>query len=413
VAVQLGADVLRSALATLERRDPQTAADAEEAVGWLAWRESDDEPVVFGQHALQVFLWYVLPEKWDAQEDELVAAARALAELLETTGAPDRYIALCRSPETERMIRTDGEGFSELLEASGLEPPDTDLLSWSGLMTIEESEERDAASLHLESAIERGEFEPGAPGWRERQREVMEAFLTSPDEQGSTPLERVRAARIGAWLGPPGVGDEGGAERRSRLSAAVPLLADEPDAEAAALALDPLLWLLDLSADGARLTPTKALVRTIVREAVERYPSWWYRELGRPPHNEASVSALAHLHELALELGLVRRRRGKLCLSRRGRELRADPPALLRLVADELATGSLDPDVGLAVALTDPDALPEVIDLLAAAELHSLLAPFAGVAGQLWERMKLTDGGRTLALAILRARATGPRHILW
>jgi hypothetical protein len=85
----------------------------------------------------------------------------------------------------------------------------------------------------------------------------------------------------------------------------------------------------------------------------------------------------------------------------------------LRLVAGELAAGSLDPDVGLAVALTDPDALPEVLDLLAAAELHSLLAPFAGVTGRLWERMTLTDGGRILALAVLRARATGPRHIVW
>ena len=59
MAVQLGADVLRSALATLEQRDPQMAAEAEEAVESLAWRESKDEPLVFGQHGLQLFLWYV------------------------------------------------------------------------------------------------------------------------------------------------------------------------------------------------------------------------------------------------------------------------------------------------------------------------------------------------------------------
>jgi hypothetical protein len=67
----------------------------------------------------------------------------------------------------------------------------------------------------------------------------------------------------------------------------------------------------------------------------------------------------------------------------------------------------------LAVALTDPDALPKAIDLLDAGELHSLLAPFAGVAGQLWERFTLTEGGRILALAVLRERATGARHVRW
>jgi hypothetical protein len=413
VAVELRPDVLRDALTTLARRDPQAAAYAEEAVKWLVWRDSDSEPLVFGQHTLQIFLWYFLSEKWDAPEDEILATARALGDLLDLAGAPARYVALCRSPETERMIRTEGEGFSELVEASGLEPPDTDLLTWSALMTIEESTERDAASRYLEEAIERGEFTPGAPSWRERQREAMVAFLTSPDESGSTPLERVRAARIGGWLGPVHVGDERRAERRARLGAAVPLLDQEPDAEAAAVALDPLLWLLELCADGARLTPTKALARSIVQEAVERYPSWWSVELGKPPQGERSVYPLALLHELALELGLVRRHRGELRLSRRGQELRADSRALLGLVAGELAASSLDPDVALAVALTDPDALPDAIDLLDAGELHALLAPFAGVAGRLWEPFTLTEGGRTLALAVLRERATGARHLLW
>jgi hypothetical protein len=172
------------------------ATDAEDAVESLAWRESKDEPLVFGQHALQVFLWYVLPEKWDAPDDELVAVARALGELLETAGAPDRYVALCRSPETEHAIRSEGEGFAELLEASGLEPPDTGLLPWSDLMTGEESEERHAASIYLEDAIERGEFEPGAPDWQERQREVMEALLTSPDApEPAWPRAARRSAR--------------------------------------------------------------------------------------------------------------------------------------------------------------------------------------------------------------------------
>jgi hypothetical protein len=415
VAVELSADELRGALATLERRDPQLATDAKEAVEWLAWRESEDEPLVFGQHTLQGFLWYVLPNKWDAPDDDLVAVAHALGELLDAAGALDRYVALCRSPETEQVIRSAGDGFVELMDSSGLEPPDTPLLEWSDLMTIEESEERAAASLYLEAAIEGGELEPATPGWRERQREVMEAFLTTPDESGGTPLERVRAARIESWLGPPGRTDELGGDRPSRLSALVPLLEQEPDAEAAALALDPLLWLLDVCAAGAQLTPTNALARSIVQEAVERYPSWWLPELGKPPQQETQVYPLGLLHELALDLGLVRRRRRELRLSRRGRELRADPRALLGLVAAELAdVAAFGADVAFAVALAEGDGATDIPELpiLVAAQLD-VLTPFAGLTGPLWERRRLTEGGRTLALAILRAGATGTRHSSW
>ena len=42
----------------------------------------------------------------------------------------------------------------EAIEASGLEPPDTPLLEWSDLMTIEESLEREAVAEMLEQAID-------------------------------------------------------------------------------------------------------------------------------------------------------------------------------------------------------------------------------------------------------------------
>jgi hypothetical protein len=409
VPVELSANVLRSALAALERRDPQAATDAKDAVESLAWRESEDEPVVFGQHDLQVLLWYVLPNKWDAPDDELVAVARALGELLEAAGAPARYVALCHSRETEQVIRSGGEGFVELMESSGLEPPDTQLFKWSDLMTVEESDERRAASHYLEDAIERGELEPGSPGWPERQQEVIEAFLATPDESGGTPLGRIRAARIEGWLGPPTATDELGGDRRSRLVALLPLLEQEPNSEQAAQALDPLLWLLDLCAEGARLTQTNALARSIAREAIERFPGWWDPEFPGLPYRELDVYPLAFLHEFALDLGLVRRRRRELRLSRRGRELRADPPALLRLVAGELADTGFGTDVGLAVALAEADGAiePPELPILVALEVE-VLASFAGLSGRAWERRTLTEGGRTLALAILRARATGP-----
>lgn len=418
MAVELGAETVRSALETLRRRDPRLAIDAEAAVQSLTWRDSEDKPVVFGQHALQLFLWYELPRKWIAPEGELLAIARALAELLEVAGAPERYVALCRSPETERMIRTEGEGVVELLEHSGLEPPDTALLEWSDLMTQEEAMVREDASLYLEAAIEAGAFEPGVPGWRERQQEVMEAFLTAPDESGVTALRRVRTARLEAWLGPPGLADELGGTRRDRLAPLLPLLEQEPDVEAAARALEPLLWLLGLCEAGARLTKTNALARSIVREAVERYPAWWHAELLGPPQRELEVRPLERLHDLALALKLVRRHRGTLRLSRLGRELRAEPRALLLLVADELAkAASFGTDVVLAALLTEAcgpeEEEEEEVPVLLAAQIDALLAPLAGLTGWIWERASLSEGGRTLALAILRARATGPRASLF
>jgi hypothetical protein len=412
VAVELGAETLRNALETLRRRDPRLATDAEAAVQSLTWRESEDEPVVFGQHALQLFLWYELPHKWIAPEEELLAIARALGELLEAVGAPERYVALCRSPETERMIRAEGDGFVELLEESGLEPPDTALLEWSDLMTPEEAIVREDASLHLEVAIERAELEPGAPGWRGRQQEVMEAFLVTPDASGETPLERVRVARLEAWLGPPGLTDELGGVRRDRLEPLLPLLEGEPDRAEAARALDPLLWLLGLCEEGAQLTQTNALARSIVREAVERYPGWWHPELFGPPQRELEVRPLEQLHDLAFALKLVRKYRRTLRLSRLGRELRAEPRALLRLVANVLAeAASFGTDVVLAALLAEADGAngDGEVPVLLGAQVDALLAPLAGLTGLIWERASLSEGGRTLALAILRARALGPR----
>ncbi len=81
-------------------------------------------------------------------------------------------VAPWRSPETVRLLREGGEGFMEAIEASGLEPPDTPLLEWSDLMTIEESLEREAVGELLERAIDDGHLVPGEKGWKERQVEL-------------------------------------------------------------------------------------------------------------------------------------------------------------------------------------------------------------------------------------------------
>jgi hypothetical protein len=76
-----------------------------------------------------------------------------------------------------------------------------------------------------------------------------------------------------------------------------------------------------------------------VREAAERWPAWWYADLFGPPHREADLAVLEELHEGLRRLRLVRRRGRKLHATVRGRELAADPVALLCALASDLGGG--------------------------------------------------------------------------
>lgn len=79
-------------------------------------------------------------------------------------------------------------------------------------------------------------------------------------------------------------------------------------AEAARAAVAPALWLLERAHDGIALTQTGALDRALVREAVERWPTWWDTGLFGPPNREDEVTPLHELHGLLRDLRLVRRK---------------------------------------------------------------------------------------------------------
>ena len=184
----------------LARRDAGTAEDARAAVEWLS-RGEEDAPSVFTRHRLQAFLWYELPHKWLVSTDEHFAVAEALAAFFHEVGPEATgYAALCRDPQTAKILRVGGEGFVEAIETSGLEPPDTPVLEWSDLMTIEEALERDAVAEMLEQAVDEGRLVPGSPRWKKRQAELVEAYLTTPHRAEGTPLSRILTARRQAWL---------------------------------------------------------------------------------------------------------------------------------------------------------------------------------------------------------------------
>lgn len=95
-----------------------------------------------------------------------------------------------------------------------------------------------------------------------------------------------------------------------------------------------LTWLLTRLAEGEKLTETKALNRTLVRDSVRERPDWFETELFGEPNREFDVAPLEMAHHMLLELKQVRRYKGQLMLTPAGRKLLGD---LLRDSTDESA----------------------------------------------------------------------------
>jgi len=125
--------------------------------------------------------------------------------------------------------------------------------------------------------------------------------------------------------------------------------------------------LLDLCADGVRLTPGGRLPRTIVREVQEHRPHWGWQP-DRPARVEEDLLPLAMLHELLRACRLLRLVHGVLIPTRAAA---ADPEVLRRLQAglfDETFHGQLCRL--LLETLRNVDEVAEV--MLVDAALHQL-----------------------------------------
>ena len=138
--VELTEDALRDALAVAGEWDEDGARAAQSALEWLGWE--GEGPLLLRRYDVQLFVWYTLPRKFLTTLDHKRDAADQLARTLEQLGGrAASYAQVCRSPETEELLHAwESEDpaarlrFRELLEASGLEPPDTDLLAWGQVM---------------------------------------------------------------------------------------------------------------------------------------------------------------------------------------------------------------------------------------------------------------------------------------
>jgi len=449
--VELTERALRHAVATLAEHDDDGAQAAESALDWMGWQR--EGPLLLRRYDVQLFAWYTLPRKFLAPLEDKREAAAAVARLLERLGGrAATYADVCRSPETDDLLRaweSDDPAvwrtFRNLLDGSGLEPPDTDLLAWGQVMGPVEAGVREQVSIALEEAIEDGRLTLGAAGFRRRQAQVADAALREPCDwvDVMTRLEAVQAERLERWLDPR---SRRGPERCVIVGSVAAMIgagARRIDPESARAAVGPALWLLDRAQDAIALTQTGALSRAFVRAMVEQWPEWWYADASGPPNREDDVALLHELHALLRAGRLIRRKARTVVITARGRELRDDPAKLLAALAGQLLAGESfrAACAELAGALIvggaeahDIDGLAGRIhpaiaeqgwrspdgpvsrshvawmtaDVVRAAEALGLLARAPGVAPRWRGSLVLTEAGRFGLIAGLRARALAP-----
>lgn len=102
--------------------------------------------------------------------------------------------------------------------------------------------------------------------------------------------------------------------------------------------------LLDAAAGGITLTPRGRLPRAVVREIQERRPEWYWFGAGKQANREEDLLPLTRLHDVLLETGLLRVRRGVLTPVRAA----ADEREVLRRLR---ATYASDSFIGLCAHL--------------------------------------------------------------
>jgi hypothetical protein len=453
--VELSERELRDAIAVMGEWDHEGSQAAEAVLEWLGWQ--GEGPMHLRRYDVQRFVWYELPRKFLTSLDHKREVAEALASTLERVGGrASGYAEVCRSEQTTRLLEAweaENPGawkdLRALLERSGIEPPDSDLLTWGDVMGFEESCAHEQVATALEEAVEDGRLVPGTPGFRRRQAEVMNAALQRPrnGSEGPSLLEAIHAERLEHWLrcGHTRSSDV----RRAIIGPVAELVAAEPppiDHDAARVALGPVLWLVEQAEEGIGLTQTGAIIRALVREAAERWPGWWDAELFGPPHREVELALLSELHELLRRQRLLRRSGRRLLTTARARRLQSDPQALLRvLAADLLANDSfgaacaelaaalildgatVDYGEGLAELVQpaivtegwqvdgDPPGVRDVgwaiAGFLRPCEALGILAREAGEPRPSRVTLLPTDAGRGALIAALRARALMPaRH---
>lgn len=296
---------LREALDDLARVQPHLVDDARAA--WMSLVDADS-PEGLTQWRLQNYLWHTL-----VRDSSLDAARRwriavALGALLDGLGL-ERYGAIAYGTATREIVtcpdlaRASGRALvRRALDRSGIEPPDTELLTWAPIAGAAEALARESVADRLELSVAVGDLVPGRRGWRDLQADITIAVLTTPSTRdGLIPYESILDERMDEWIRGPH------SPTRNALLAPLAMLLREPVAPGlpapARVLLRPLDWLLRQVDDGAVLAV------------------------------ETRGCSTAICTSTATRLGLLRRRGAGVTLTPSGRQALSDGRALWLAVA--------------------------------------------------------------------------------
>jgi hypothetical protein len=328
---------VEQALAALGRVDAAIVADARTAWDTLTGGEG---PEVLTQWRLQQFCWEELARGWPEDGPSRWRVAQALASLLDELGL-DRYATLARS-DTTRQVLIGGEHAPDrgrmlarkAAQRSGIEPPNTEYVTWGAVMEPAEAYALESVADRLELAVAASELMPGARGWRDLQADITVGVLTRADPAlgGRTPYDALIDERLNRWVRGPR-----STTRSALLAPVAARLREGVDVGPASLArklLRPLDWLLTEIGEGLVLTAAGYLPPRTVARALDELG--WRDELIGPATREVDAYPVLVLREAANRLGLIRRRGGRLVTTPGGRAAAADGRALWTAVAAAL-----------------------------------------------------------------------------
>ena len=434
-----GDPVVDAALTELAVTDPAAADNAEAAFSSLTWGQGLQ---VVSLRSVQEFLWYQLPTKFAVDEETHRDVADSLGVLFGRVGLP-RYADLCTAPITRTVLTAYDSGghdagisaYRKALDAGGVEPTDIPgVVSWGGMLGVEEHAAFWSLADHLELAISTGTYTPGRRGWRAAAATVARDYLTVSRLEfgGDSYLDRIHNERRERWANSRG-------EQRAALTRAVaPLLADPPTVPADAEDhLREIRWFLtQCDGDGAKLTVNNTLGRALLTDACHRF-DWLILGKQAPPENQ--LPEAIRLRGILTQLGATRRSGRRLLLTNHGRQLHdADTATLWTAAVETLiptdAAHAAAAEMVLMLLLTGPPPAygsPAIADALTGegwrtedggpltangtgwltGEVHGRLE-FLHLTDKptLSSRSALTSSGRIAAITALRQQAHQPRH---
>jgi hypothetical protein len=399
---------------------------------------------------VQNWLWYRLPTKYMTDEPGFMTRLAGIAAEMFDELELDAYAAICRARSTGEVHaafdRSRKDGYAEMrraLDASGIEPPDTDSFRWGDVMGVEESMARSAVEDALERATDTGDLVVGGRGWRARQQEITDATLDSDhsSQPGQTWRTAIATERIGSWIDEATRRSGELGRLRSRIGNRLLHPVEPPPDVAARMA--PVTWLLQRFGSEQALTQAGYLNRPFVL-AVHADRPWDDPFDTGPPRSETDEITLHRLRGFLERAGALRKRGRALQRTKRGTAMAVDPATVWATFVEHLGAnpwsrfvtethGLILVDRGdpamekeltrIVVALageagwrtdgaggtapTERDVTWAFSDSRALMELCGLLHKDGDWSSS---RCRLTTAGETALLAMLRATAAGPRE---